>query len=121
MKVIGYYSLAAGVVRREESPVCMARGLAKHPIGVILLARLAVDSAFHGQGIGRILLADAMFRAAAAADIIGARAILVHALDDGAVSFYANFGFQPSPLDPKRFLLLMKDLRSTLQSFGLQQ
>lgn len=118
-KVVGYYSLSAGSVRKEESPSRIAKGLAKHPIGVILLARLAVDRTEHGAGLGKTLLVDALSRALAAADAIGARAILVHAIDDEAAAFYAKFGFEPSPLDPKQLLLLMKDLRATLKSISI--
>lgn len=118
-KVVGYYSLSAGSVRKEESPTRIAKGLARHPIGVILLARLAVDHTEHGTGLGKILLMDALSRALAASDAIGARAVLVHAIDEDAVAFYKKFGFEPSPLDPKQLMLLMKDLRTTLQSLGL--
>jgi predicted N-acetyltransferase YhbS len=117
--VVGYYSLAAGSVRKEESPAQIANGLANHPIGVILLARLAVDRSQHGAGLGEKLLVDALSRALTAADAIGARAILVHAIDDEAAAFYEKFGFEPSLLDPKRLMLLMKDLRATLKSIGL--
>jgi GNAT superfamily N-acetyltransferase len=117
-RVVGYYSLSAGSVRKEESPARIAKGLAQHPIGVILLARLAVDRREHGAGLGKTLLVDALTRALAAADAIGARAILVHAIDDEAAAFYKKFGFEPSPLDPKQFMLLMKDLRATLKSIG---
>jgi GNAT superfamily N-acetyltransferase len=118
-RVVAYYSLSAGAVRREESPERVAKGLARHPIGVILLARLAVDRMEGGTGLGRTLLIDALSRALAASDAIGARAVLVHALDEEAASFYKKFGFEPSPLDPKQLMLLMKDLRATLQSLGL--
>jgi predicted N-acetyltransferase YhbS len=117
-KVAGYYSLSTGSVRKEESPARIAKGLAKHPIGVILLARLAVDRKEHGAGLGKSLLVDALTRALTAADAIGARAILVHAIDHEAAAFYKKFGFEPSPLDPKQLLLLMKDLRATLKSIG---
>jgi GNAT superfamily N-acetyltransferase len=117
-RAVGYYSLSAGSVRKEESPARIAKGLAKHPIGVILLARLAVDRNEHGAGLGKLLLVDALTRALTAADAIGARAILVHAIDEQAASFYKKFGFEPSPLDPKQLLLLMKDLRATLKSIG---
>jgi GNAT superfamily N-acetyltransferase len=113
-KLLGYYSLAAGAVRKEESPARIAKGLAAHPISVILLARLAVDQAHQGKGIGKLLLRDSLSRALLASEIIGARAILVHALDDQAASFYSSFGFVPSPLDPKQLMLLLKDLRRTL-------
>jgi GNAT superfamily N-acetyltransferase len=115
-RVVGYYSLSAGAVRKEESPARIAKGLAKHPIGVILLARLAIDRGEHGTGLGKAMLADALSRAMTAADAIGARAILVHAIDEEATAFYKKFGFEPSPLDPKQLMLLMKDLRATLKS-----
>ncbi|HYL47563.1 MAG TPA: GNAT family N-acetyltransferase [Candidatus Limnocylindrales bacterium] len=117
-RVVGYYSLAAGAVRREESPARVAKGLAKHPIGVILLARLAVDRTEQGKGLGKMLLVDALTRSLAAADSVGARAILVHALDDEAVAFYRRYGFETSPLDPRQLMLRMKDLRATLKSVG---
>ena len=117
-RVVGYYSVSAGSVCKEESPARIAKGLAKHPIGVILLARLAVDLGEHGTGLGKELLADAVSRALAATDAIGARAILVHAIDDGAAAFYRKFGFEPSPLDSKQLMLLMKDVRATLRSTG---
>ena len=118
-RVVGYYSLSAGSVRREESPARVAKRLAKHPIGVILLARLAVDRGEQGTGLGRLLLTDALARALSASEAIGARAMLVHAIDDEAATYYRKFGFEPSPLDPRQLLLLMKDLRATLKSIGL--
>jgi hypothetical protein len=54
-----------------------------------------------------------------ASDAISARAMLVHAIDEESMTFYRKFGFEPSPLDPKQLMLLMKDLRATLQSVGL--
>lgn len=115
-RVVGYYSLSPGSARREESPERVAKGLAKHPVGVILLARLAVDLSERGKGLGKTLLADALARCVTAADVIGARAVLVHALDNEAAAFYRKFGFEPSPLDDKQLMLLMKDLRATLAS-----
>jgi GNAT superfamily N-acetyltransferase len=113
-RVLGYYSLAAGAVRKEDSPARIAKGLAAHPISVIRLARLAVDQAHQGKGIGKLLLRDSLSRALLASEIIGARAILVHALDDQAASFYSSFGLAPSPLDPRQLMLLLKDLRAVL-------
>jgi predicted N-acetyltransferase YhbS len=84
-----------------------------------LLARLAVDHTEQGTRLGKTLLMDALSRAVKAADAIGARAILVHALDDEAVRFYTKFGFESSPLDAKQLMLLMKDLRVTLKSIGV--
>jgi len=90
----------------------------KHPIGVILLARLAVDRT-DTERAWQTMLVDALSRAMTASDAIGARAMLVHAIDEDAVTFYRKFGFEPSPLDPKQLMLLMKDVRATLQSVGL--
>jgi GNAT superfamily N-acetyltransferase len=113
--VVGYYSLTAGSVRPDEATPRIAKGLARHPIGVILLARLAVESREKGQGLGKALLKDALLRAAGAADTIGARAVLVHAIDEAARRFYEHFGFERSPLDEFELMLLMKDLRAQLR------
>jgi GNAT superfamily N-acetyltransferase len=116
--VLGYYTLSAGAVRRDEAPARIAKGLASHPIGIILLARLAVESQLHGKGRGTALVHDALLRALAAADSIGARAVLVHALDESAAAFYGRFGFETSPVDAKRLMLLMKDLRTSLKEMS---
>lgn len=110
--VVGYYSLTAGSVRSEQVPSRVSKGLAKHPIGVILLARLAVDKREQGSGLGKALLKDALLRIMAAADTVGARAVLVHAIDEQARKFYEHFGFERSPIDEFELMLLMKDLRA---------
>ena len=102
-------------MQSEEAPARIKKGLARHPIPVILIARLAVDASEKGHGLGATLLRDALFRIAAAADQIGARAVLVHAKDDEARKFYEHFGFEPSPIDPLHLLLRMKDLRASLR------
>lgn len=112
--VVGYYSIAAGSVSAEEVPARISRGLASHAIPVILLARLAIDKAEKGTGLGKALLKDALLRIAGAADIIGARAVLVHAIDEPAREFYLHFGFEPSPVHELQLMLLMKDLRKAL-------
>lgn len=114
--VIGYYALVAGSVRPEEAPARISKGLAKHPIGVILLARLAVDTREKGKGVGKALLKDALLRIVSAADTIGARAVLVHAIDEEARRFYERFDFERSPVDEFELMLLMKDLRAQFQS-----
>ena len=110
--IVGYYSLTAGSVRPEDAPERVSKGLAKHPIGVILLARLATDKREQGKGLGKALLKDALLRIMSAADAIGARAVLVHAIDDAARGFYEHFGFERSPIDEFELMLLMKDLRA---------
>ena len=113
--VVGYYSISAGSVSVEEAPERISKGLAKHPIPVILLARLAVDKDEKGTGLGKALLKDALTRIAQAADIVGARAVLVHAIDEEARSFYEHFDFEPSPINELQLMLLMKDLRKALE------
>lgn len=110
-KVIGYYSLAVGAVAHAEAPPRIVKGLAHHPVPVMLLARLAVDNAAKGKGLGAALLLDALARTLQAADIAGIRAVIVHAKDDNARRFYAHFDFDPSPTDPYHLYLLIKDLR----------
>jgi GNAT superfamily N-acetyltransferase len=115
-QVIGYYALAAGPVRAGELPARHARGMPRHPIGVILLPRLAVAEERQGRGYGSLLVADAAERALAAAEVVGARAMIVHARDERAAAFYARFGFLPAPSDPLHLAALIKDLRKTFGS-----
>jgi GNAT superfamily N-acetyltransferase len=110
LSVFGYYSVAASAVSHDEATERVKKGLARHPIPVILLARLAIDVSLQGKGIGPALPKDALLRVAQAADMIGARALLVHAKDDNAKGFYEHFDFEPSPSDPYHMLLIMKDL-----------
>jgi predicted N-acetyltransferase YhbS len=113
--VSGYYALTAGSVHKHESPERIAKGLANHPVGVVLLARLAVDVHEQGRGLGKALLFDALKRVEEAADIVGVRAVMVHAIDDAARRFYEHFEFDPSPIDPFQLMLLLKDVRKALR------
>lgn len=113
--VVAYYSIATGSVRKEETPTRVAKGLANHPVPIILLTRLAVDRTEQGTGLGKALLKDALVRIAGAADIVGARAALVHAIDAEAAAFYRHFGFEPSLANDLHLMLLMKDLRIGLR------
>jgi GNAT superfamily N-acetyltransferase len=113
-RVIGYYSLAAASAEYETVPARIAKGLAQHPIPLTLLARLAVDQAEQGSGIGAGLLKDALKRFLQAQSIIAARALVVHAKDDRAVEFYQHFGFAPTPLDPYHMYLMTKDIHECL-------
>jgi predicted N-acetyltransferase YhbS len=109
--VIGYYSLTVGEVAFDDAPRRLSKGLARHPVPVMLLARMAVSTAWQKRGIGAGLLKDAMRRTLQTADIAGIRAFAVHAKDDPARSFYEHFGFIPSPADPLHLFILIKDLR----------
>lgn len=84
----------------------------------VLLARLAVDRSVQGRGLGAWLLRDAMLRALAAAESVGIRVLMVHAIDDAARRFYERHGFEASPTDPLNLQLLMKDLRASVDGAG---
>jgi GNAT superfamily N-acetyltransferase len=114
-RVVAFYSIAAGSVRREDAPPRVAKGLASHPVPIVLLTRLAVDRTEQGAGLGKAMLKDALVRIAGAADIVGVRAVLVHAIDAQAASFYRRFNFEPSPANDLHLMLLMKDLRLALR------
>jgi len=109
-QVIAYYSLVAGEVVHQAAPGVVKKGLAKHPIPVIVLAKLAVDVNYQGMGLGCSLLQDALKRALNVVQEIGVRAILVHAKNENAASFYRKFGFLQSPTDPLHYYLLVKDI-----------
>jgi GNAT superfamily N-acetyltransferase len=113
LAVVAYYSLAPGSISRKEA-IPRASKSAPEPIPIVLLARLAVDKREQGQGIGPALLKDALKRAYAGAEIIGGRAVLVHAMDTDAAAFYRKYGFESCPGLELHLMMLMKDLRVTL-------
>ena len=115
LRVSGYYSLAVGAVARDEAPPRTGKGLARHPIPVMILARLAVDQMEQAHGLGRALLKDALLRTVQAADIAGIRAMVVHARDAQARRWYEQFDFDPSPTDPLHLFLVMKDIRRLIR------
>lgn len=113
-EVVGFYSLAVGSVEPEDAPARVTKGLAKHPVPVMILARLAVDRQHQGQGLGQALLKDALLRTAQAAEIAGIRCLLVHAKDESARQWYASWEFEVSPTDPYHLFLMLKDLKALL-------
>jgi GNAT superfamily N-acetyltransferase len=110
--VAGYYTLVGGQVEYTFAPERLTKGLARHPVPIMLLARLAIATLWQGKGLGAGLLKDAMQRTLQAADIAGIRAFAVHAKDDAARSFYEHFGFSPLPSDPYHLFRLLKDIRA---------
>jgi GNAT superfamily N-acetyltransferase len=114
--VIGYYSLAVGQVEYIDAPERLQKGLARHPVPIMLLARLAVHKEWQKKGIGRALLRDAVLRTSHAADIAGIRALAVHAKDDGAKRYYEQFDFVSSPTDPLHLFVLLKDIRKHIET-----
>lgn len=112
--IIGYYTLVVGSVAPATAPERIAKGMARHPLPLMILARLAVDQRWQGKGLGAALIKDAMQRTLNASDIAGIRALAVHAKDDSARAFYEHFGFEPSPVDPLQLYLLLKDIRRAI-------
>jgi GNAT superfamily N-acetyltransferase len=112
-RVVGYYALASGVVKVEIAPGRFRRNM-PNPIPVAVLARLAVDRDWQGRGIGRGLFRDAAQRVAHAADVIGIRGIVVHAISDEARNFYVALGFDPSPREPMTLMVTLSDVRAAL-------
>jgi N-acetylglutamate synthase-like GNAT family acetyltransferase len=113
--VIGYYSLTVGSIVHTQAPDRVIKGQPRHPIPVMILARLAVDIRWQNRGVGKGLLKDALKRTAQAADIAGIRALLVHAKDLDVKLWYERFDFEPSPIDPFTLLMLLKDLKKALE------
>ena len=112
-KVVGYYTLAVGAVAHAEAPGRIRRNM-PDPVPVMLLGRLAIDKAFHGQGVGTGLLRDAVLRTVQAAEIAGIRAILVHAISEGAKRFYEKYGFVASPIDPLTVMITVAEAAKIL-------
>jgi GNAT superfamily N-acetyltransferase len=112
--IVGYHTLVVGEVAHAAAPERLVRGLARHPIPLMLLARLAVSRDRQRRGIGPALLKDALLRTLRAADIAGIRGFAVHAKDEEARSFYTHFDFVPSPTDPMHLFVLLKDVKRLL-------
>jgi GNAT superfamily N-acetyltransferase len=115
-RVVGFHALTAAQLEREAATARVIKGMPRYPIPVVLLARLAVDESVAGRGLGAWLLRDAMTRTLAAADTIGVRALLVHAIDDQARAFYLHHGLRPSPTDPLHLMILLKDIAGSLRT-----
>ncbi len=111
--VVGYYSLAVGSIEHQFAPGAIKRNMPR-PIPVMILARLAVGRLYAGRNIGTGMLRDALLRTLQAADIAGIRALLVHALNDKAATFYREWGFVASPFDPLVLFLALDHVRNRL-------
>lgn len=115
-EVVGFYTLCAASVDYHQTPERIRKGLARHAVPLILLARLAVDSGHQGQGLGLSLLKDAFARFLKAQEIIGARALLAHAKEGKAKAFYEKWGFVATEGLPFHLYILTKNIRATLQA-----
>ena len=112
-RVAGYYALASGAVTVATVPGKFRRNM-PDPIPVVLLGRLAIDRAWQGRGLGRALFRDAALRVSQAADAIGIRGIVVHALSEDARKFYLALGFSECPHEPLVLVVTLQDLRTAL-------
>jgi predicted N-acetyltransferase YhbS len=112
-RVLAYYALASGAITVNAAPGRFRRNMPE-PIPVVVLGRLAVDQSRHGSGLGRALVRDAGQRVIRAADAIGIRGMIVHALSEDAKAFYERVGFEPSPLDPMTLVITLTDLEASL-------
>lgn len=110
-RVAGYFSLTVGQIDTIEAPERIRRGMGQYPIPLVILARLAVDLDYQGQGIGFSMLQDAIRRTIAIADQAGIRALLTHPIDESAETFYRRFGFESTPAHERQLILLLKDAR----------
>jgi GNAT superfamily N-acetyltransferase len=110
--VVGYYALASGAVSAAAAPSRFRRNMPE-PIPVAVSGRLAVDQAYHGQGIGRALFRDSALRVVQASEAIGIRGMLVHAISDEAKAFYLALGLSESPLEPMTLMVTLADIRAT--------
>ncbi len=113
--MIGYYTLAAGAVAFERLPDDAARKLPKHPVPVVLLARLAVDQSAQGKGLGEVLLLDALQRSLNLSAGLGVYAVEVDELDDAAAAFYRKYGFTPLLDDPLHLYLPFPTVEDALR------
>jgi predicted N-acetyltransferase YhbS len=113
-EVAGYHTIVVGHVAHDEAPERLAKGVPRHPIPVIILARLAVDRNLQGRGLGAALVVDAMRRVLQAADIAGVRAMVVHAKNETAQHFYEHLGFEQFPGKPLTLYRMLKDIRAMI-------
>jgi len=114
-RVIGYYALSSGAVAQAGVPGRFRRNM-PDPIPVVILARLAVDQTYQGKGVGRAMFRDAALRVEQAADSIGIRGIVVHAISEQARSFYLALGFDPCPAEAMTLVVTLRDLRRAIKS-----
>jgi len=113
-QVVGYFSLTMGLVLRQDAPAKLVRGLPAYPVGMVLLARLAVAEGSRGKGFGALLLAEALRRAVIAGEAAAARLVVVDAVDEQALSFYEHYGFIRASGHDRRLYRRMKDVRASM-------
>ncbi len=110
-RVVAYFTIVFGGIDWKDAPEYVRKGLARYPIPIMMLARLAVDKDWAGKGLGNSLLLDALHRAMAASEIAGLRAVVVDAKDETAKSFYTTRGFRPWPAGSNRLFVTIPELK----------
>lgn len=110
-QALGYYDVLSHRVLHEVLPPHESKGLPRLDVPVVLLGRLAVDRSVQRQGLGSLLLVDALRRAAAISEQVAIRAVEVEAIDRAAREFYLRFGFRPLLDDPRHLLMPMHEIR----------
>lgn len=110
---IGYYCISAGAVIAKDAPGALRRNM-PNPIPVMIIGRLAVDKTCQGQRIGSGMLKDALQRILGVSTTVGARAVMVHAIDNDAIAFYASYGFKPFPLDSRTMFLSISEIAAAI-------
>jgi len=112
-RVVGFYALATGAVAHKDVSAKTRRNM-PDPIPVMVLGRLAVDTAYKGKGLGSALLRDALLRTLNASQIAGIRAVLLHAISEDAKRFYAQAGFYECPVDPMTMMITLTEVEKSL-------
>ncbi len=112
-RIVAYYALASGAMACAAATGKLKRNM-PDPVPMAILGRLAIDSAFQGKGLGRALFRDAALRVLSAADAIGIRGLLVHAISDEAAAFYGALGMEASALEPRTLMVTLAELRAAL-------
>jgi len=120
-RVVGYFSISTAVEQRNALPSAKLRRGMPEQVPLLLIGRLAVDAEWHGRGLGSALLVDALTRCLAASEIVEARGVVAHAIDDAAVGFYERHGFVRSPLGERVMLLPIETVRSLVTRWHITQ
>lgn len=118
-RVVAYYGLAPTAVLPATMPRSVRTGQPPNPVPCLLLGQLATDQGWIGRGIGTALLAHALQRCVLGARLIGGRAVMVNALDDGATAFWRRRGFLPSKDDPNVLFRSISDIAASLRAAGV--
>lgn len=118
-RVVGYHALTVVSLDQDEVTERAVKGMGRHPVPAVLLARLAVDVSVQGRGVGALLVQDAMFRTISVSKVVGVRLLLAHSLNDAVRAFYMKFGFEESPTDRKNLQFLLKDVQASLRAVSV--